>query len=233
MSSSIRSIIAYTLALLLVVSSGCQADTAATTAAAESAETTDTTATVAIADTANSKILIVGDSLSAGFGLEPDESWVALLQNRLTAEGYGHTVVNASISGDTTGGGLRRLPRALEVHRPGIVVIELGGNDGLRGTPVMVIRQNVSRMIALAQDAGARVVLAGMVMPPNYGQKYTDAFANVFTDLADDSDAALVPFFMDGVALDPTKMQPDQIHPNADGQPILLDNIWPVLRELL
>lgn len=216
-----------------MVSSGCQADTAATTAAAESAETTDTTATVAIADTANSKILIVGDSLSAGFGLEPDESWVALLQNRLTAEGYGHTVVNASISGDTTGGGLRRLPRALEVHRPGIVVIELGGNDGLRGTPVMVIRQNVSRMIALAQDAGARVVLAGMVMPPNYGQKYTDAFANVFTDLADDSDAALVPFFMDGVALDPTKMQPDQIHPNADGQPILLDNIWPVLRELL
>jgi acyl-CoA thioesterase-1 len=141
--------------------------------------------------------------------------------------------VNASISGDTTGGGLRRLPRALEAHQPDIVVIELGGNDGLRGTPVVVIRQNISRMIALAQDAGARVVLAGMVMPPNYGQKYTDAFADVFVELADDYGAALVPFFMDGVALDPTKMQPDQIHPNADGQPILLDNIWPVLRELL
>jgi len=216
-----------------VVSSGCQADTAATTATVEIAETTATAAVAPTADTANSKILIVGDSLSAGYGLEPEESWVALLQNRLTAEGYGHTVVNASISGDTTGGGVRRLPRALEAHQPGIVVIELGGNDGLRGTPVMVIRQNVSRMIGLAQDAGARVVLAGMVMPPNYGQKYTDAFANVFTDLADDYDAALVPFFMDGVALDPTKMQPDQIHPNADGQPILLDNIWPVLRDLL
>lgn len=216
-----------------MVSSGCQADTAATTATVEIAETTATAAVAPTADTANSKILIVGDSLSAGYGLEPEESWVALLQNRLTAEGYGHTVVNASISGDTTGGGVRRLPRALEAHQPGIVVIELGGNDGLRGTPVMVIRQNVSRMIGLAQDAGARVVLAGMVMPPNYGQKYTDAFANVFTDLADDYDAALVPFFMDGVALDPTKMQPDQIHPNADGQPILLDNIWPVLRDLL
>lgn len=199
----------------------------------EIAENTETTPTAAVADTANSKILIVGDSLSAGYGLEPEDSWVALLQNRLTAEGYGHTVVNASISGDTTGGGLRRLPRALEAHQPGIVVIELGGNDGLRGTPVMVIRQNVSKMIGLAQDAGARVVLAGMVMPPNYGQKYTDAFANVYTALADDYDAALVPFFMDGVALDPTKMQPDQIHPNADGQPILLDNIWPVLRDLL
>jgi len=216
-----------------VVSSGCQADTAATTATVEIAETTATAAVAPTADTANSKILIVGDSLSAGYGLEPEESWVALLQNRLTAEGYGHTVVNASISGDTTGGGVRRLPRALEAHQPGIVVIELGGNDGLRGTPVMVIRQNVSRMIGLAQDAGARVVLAGMVMPPNYGQKYTDAFANVYTALADDYDAALVPFFMDGVALDPTKMQPDQIHPNADGQPILLDNIWPVLRDLL
>ncbi|MGI9342491.1 MAG: arylesterase [Gammaproteobacteria bacterium] len=200
------------------------------------AETPDTIASAAVAptaDTANSKILIVGDSLSAGYGLEPEESWVALLQNRLTAEGYGQTVVNASISGDTTGGGLRRLPRALEAHQPGIVVIELGGNDGLRGTPVTVIRQNVAGMIGLAQDAGARVVIAGMVMPPNYGQKYTDAFAAVFTDLADDYDAALVPFFMDGVALDSTKMQPDQIHPNADGQPILLDNIWPVLRELL
>ena len=151
----------------------------------------------------------------------------------MNAEGYGYTVVNASISGDTTGGGLRRLPRALDVHRPEIVIIELGGNDGLRGTPVTVIRSNIERMIDLSQQAGARVVLAGMVMPPNYGQRYTDDFAAIYSDLADDYDAGLVPFFMDGVALDPTKMQPDRIHPNAGGQPVLLDNVWPVLLEFL
>lgn len=180
-----------------------------------------------------SAILVVGDSLSAGYGLEPDESWVALLQRRLTEEGYGHSVVNASISGDTTGGGLRRLPRALEIHRPEIVIIELGGNDGLRGTPVIVIRGNISKMIELSQDSGARVVLAGMAMPPNYGERYTNGFAEIYTDLADELDASLVPFFMDGVALDPSKMQPDQIHPNAAGQPILLDNVWPVLVDVL
>lgn len=185
------------------------------------------------AEDKNSTILVVGDSLSAGYGLEPDESWVALLQDRLTAEGYEHKVVNASISGDTTGGGLRRLPRALEVHRPGIVIIELGGNDGLRGTPVMVIRDNLEKMIEMSRGAGADVVLAGMVMPPNYGDRYTNGFADAYTDLADDYDAGLIPFFMDGVALDPSKMQPDQIHPNAAGQPILLDNVWPVLIEFL
>jgi len=195
--------------MLLVVSAGCQAE-----------------------DT-NPTILIVGDSLSTGLGLEQSESWVALLQNRLFAKGYGHSVVNASISGDTTGGGLRRLPRALEIHRPGIVIIELGGNDGLRGTPVLLIRSNLANMIELAQDAGARVILAGMAMPPNYGDKYTNGFADAYSDLADDYDTGLIPFFMDGVALDPAKMQPDQIHPNAAGQPILLDNIWPILMEFL
>lgn len=185
------------------------------------------------ADDANQKILIVGDSLSAGLGLEPEESWVSLLQNRLSAEGYGHTVVNASISGDTTGGGLRRLPRALEVHQPGIVLIELGGNDGLRGTPVMLIRSNIKKMIEMSQDAGASVVLAGMAMPPNYGERYTNGFSELYADLADEYDAALIPFFMDGVALDASKMQPDQIHPNAAGQPILLDNAWPALVDIL
>lgn len=152
---------------------------------------------------------------------------------RLTAEGYGYTVVNASISGDTTGGGVRRLPRALEVHRPEIVIIELGGNDGLRGTPIIVIRSNIAEMLGMARDFGARIVLAGMAMPPNYGERYTNGFSDIYTDLADDFDAALVPFFMDGVALDPTKMQPDQIHPNAAGQTILLDNVWPILVDLL
>lgn len=182
-----------------------------------------------LAEDADPTILIVGDSLSSGYGLEPGESWVALLRDRLSAEGYGHKVVNASISGDTTGGGLRRLPRALEAHRPDIVIIELGGNDGLRGTPVMVIRRNLASMIRLSQASGARVVLAGMVMPPNYGDTYTDNFAAAYADLADDYDTAFIPFFMDGVALDPGKMQPDQIHPNAAGQPVLLDNLWPAL----
>jgi len=148
-------------------------------------------------------------------------------------KGYGYTVVNASISGDTTGGGLRRLPRALEVHRPAIVIIELGGNDGLRGAPALTIRSNLANMIELSQEAGAEVILAGMIMPPNYGDRYTNAFAEVYADLADDYDAALIPFFMKNVALDPGKMQPDQIHPNADGQPYLLDNVWSVLVELL
>lgn len=197
--------------LILLAVSGCQADNP------------DRTQT----------ILIVGDSLSAGFGLDADESWVNLLQDRLSAEGYGHSVVNASISGDTTSGGLRRLPRALEQHTPGIVIIELGGNDGLQGRPVQLIHSNLAKMIELCRDLGAEVVLAGMMMPPNYGDKYTNGFTGLYTDLAEDHDAALIPFFMDGVALEPTKMQRDQIHPNAAGQPILLDNVWPVLRELL
>jgi len=209
MLSSIRSITTLSLTLLFVVAAGCQAEDR------------------------NPTILIVGDSLSAGYGLDPSESWVTLLQNRLSAEGYEHKVVNASISGDTTGGGLRRLPRALEIHRPGIVLIELGGNDGLQGKPVLVIRSNLAQMIELAQDAGAAVVLAGMVMPPNYGDNYTNGFANAYTDLADDYDTGLIPFFMDRVALDPSKMLPDQIHPNAAGQPILLDNAWAILREFL
>ena len=197
--------------LILLAVSGCQADNP------------DRTQT----------ILIVGDSLSAGFGLDADESWVNLLQDRLSAEGYGHSVVNASISGDTTSGGLRRLPRALEQHTPGIVIIELGGNDGLQGRPVQLIHSNLAKMIELCRDLGAEVVLAGMMMPPNYGDKYTNGFAGLYADLAEDHNAALIPFFMDGVALEPTKMQRDQIHPNAAGQPILLDNVWPVLRELL
>jgi acyl-CoA thioesterase-1 len=211
MLSSILSKSTWLLALILLAVSGCQADNA----------------------DRNQTILIVGDSLSAGFGLDADESWVTLLQDRLSAEGYGHSVVNASISGDTTSGGLRRLPRALEQHTPGIVIIELGGNDGLQGRPVQLIHSNLAKMIELCRDLGAEVVLAGMMMPPNYGDKYTNGFAGLYADLTEDHDAALIPFFMDGVALEPTKMQRDQIHPNAAGQPILLDNVWPVLLEFL
>lgn len=178
-------------------------------------------------------ILIVGDSLSAGYGIDRDESWVTLLQNRLAAKGHGHRVVNASISGDTTGGGLRRLPRALKVHSPSIVLIELGGNDGLRGTPVDVIRSNIADMIEMSLADGARVILAGMVMPPNYGQSYTDGFAGVYTELAAEYDITLIEFFMKNVALNPSLLQPDQIHPNAAGQPYLLDNAWAALEPML
>jgi len=185
------------------------------------------------ADSNNRNILIVGDSLSAGYGIAENESWATLLQNRLSAKRYDYQVVNASISGDTTGGGLRRLPRALQVHKPNIVLIELGGNDGLRGTPVNVIRENLAAMIELSQKTGAQVILAGMIMPPNYGQAYTDAFAGIYSGLADKYDAALIGFFMKNVALNPSLMQPDQIHPNAEGQPYLLDNVWATLEEML
>jgi acyl-CoA thioesterase-1 len=175
-------------------------------------------------------LLVVGDSLSAAYGVEPSEGWTSLLQSRLTAEGYGYRVVNASISGDTTTGGLGRLPRALRVHQPALVFIELGGNDGLRGTPVAVIRENLSAMIRLAQEAGARVILAGLQMPPNYGSRYTSDFARIYPELAREFGVGLVDFFLDGVALNRRLMQPDGIHPNADGQARLLDNAWPVLK---
>ena len=139
--------------------------------------------------------------------------------------------MNASTSGDTTTGGLARLPRALKVHRPSIVLIELGGNDGLRATPVAVIRNNLTDMIRLSRAAGARVVLAGMQMPPNYGARYTEAFARLYPELARAQKVPLIDFILDGVALERTLMQADGIHPNAAGQPKLLDNAWPALEK--
>jgi acyl-CoA thioesterase-1 len=175
-------------------------------------------------------VLVVGDSLSAGYGITPEESWVTLLGQRLRTEGYGYQVVNASISGDTTTGGLRRLPRSLASHQPAVVIIELGGNDGLRGTPINVMRGNLEQMIQLSREAGAQVILAGMQIPTNYGGQYTRAFAEVYPELAKKYSIPLVPFFLDGVALDPTLIQPDGIHPTAEAQPKLLANVWPVLK---
>ncbi len=174
-------------------------------------------------------VLVVGDSLSAAFGIAQEESWVALLGERLRAEGYGYGVANASITGDTTTGGLKRLPRALKVHNPAVVIIELGGNDGLRGTPIALMRSNLGRMIELSQAAGARVVLAGMQIPTNYGGPYTRAFAAVYPELASKYGTGLVDFFLQGMALDITLFQADGIHPTAAAQKILLDNVWPVL----
>lgn len=178
-------------------------------------------------------ILVVGDSISAGLGLDTSRAWVALLDARLREEDVGHRVVNASISGDTTTGGLMRLPALLERHRPQLVVIELGGNDGLRGQPLALMRNNLQGMVKASQAAGARVLLLGMQLPPNYGERYTRAFAEVFADVARAQDTALVPFFLDGVGGVPGMMQGDGIHPNEAAQVRLLDNVWPVLKPLL
>jgi acyl-CoA thioesterase-1 len=178
-------------------------------------------------------MLVIGDSLSAGFGMKTAESWPSLLEERLAKSGYAHQVVNASISGETTRGGLTRLPAALERHEPDIVIVELGGNDGLRGIPLEEIRRNLQRMIDASLEAGARVLLAGVYIPPNYGPAYTQGFKQIFRDLSARDDVALLPFILEGVALDPALMQADGIHPNQAAQPIILDNVWPVLLPLL
>jgi acyl-CoA thioesterase I len=178
-------------------------------------------------------ILVVGDSLSAGYGVAVDQTWVALLGRRLTKEGYGYRVVNASISGDTTGGALNRLPRALELHRPAIVILELGGNDGLRGLPLKQVRTNFEAMLTQVRAAGAQPVLIGMRMPTNYGPAYADGFHALYGELASKYDAPLLDFFLDKVALEPTLMQDDGIHPTTQAQPILLDNVWPVIKSVL
>jgi acyl-CoA thioesterase I len=178
-------------------------------------------------------ILVFGDSLSAAYGIRPEQGWVALLTQRLQSQGYGYQIVNASVSGETSDGGLERLPRALQLHQPGIVILELGANDGLRGLPVSETRANLARMVQLSQAAGARVLLVGIRIPPNYGPRYTEEFAGIFTELARQEHLPLVPFLLEKVALDPTRMQADGLHPNAQGEPAVLDTLWPYLKPLL
>ncbi len=179
-------------------------------------------------------ILVFGDSISAGYGLaHVDDGWVGMLRAKLKSEGYGEPVVNASVSGETTAGGLARLPRALEVHHPGIVIIELGGNDGLRALPLDQMQTNLRRMVRLSAAAGARVLLLGIRIPPNYGPEYTDNFAKSFAEVAKLEGVALVPFLLADVALSPTLMQADGIHPNEQGQPKLLGQVWPALKPML
>jgi acyl-CoA thioesterase I len=178
-------------------------------------------------------IVVLGDSLSAGYGIKVQEGWVNLLAQRLATEGYGYKVVNASVTGETTQGGVSRLPRVLELHKPEIVIVELGGNDGLRGLPLATSRDNLQRAIALTQGARAKVLLVGMMIPPNYGPRYATEFRELFTTLASRNSVALVPFLLDEVALKPELMQDDGIHPNAKGQPRMLENLWPRLKPLL
>ena len=177
--------------------------------------------------------LVVGDSISAAFGLDTTQGWVALLQKRLDQQGKRIQVVNASISGDTSAGGLARLPALLAEHRPALVMIELGGNDGLRGTPLAQLQQNLADMIAASKSSGAQVLLLGMRLPPNYGKRYTEGFAGVYEQLAATHQVPFLPFFLEGVGGVPGLMQADGIHPTAAAQSRLLDNIWPLLEARL
>jgi len=178
-------------------------------------------------------ILILGDSLSAGYGLSSGEGWVDLLTKKLTAEKFSATVTNASISGDTTAGGLSRLPALLAKHKPTLVVIELGGNDGLRGSPVAAARANLLKMAELSKAAGAKVLVLGMRMPPNFGPSYTAQFEAMYGEVAKAVNGGLVPFFLEKIATDLSKFQADRIHPTAAAQPALLDTVWPALVKLL
>jgi len=178
-------------------------------------------------------IVVLGDSLSASYGVPVEQGWVALLQGRLKQEGYEYRVVNASASGETTGGALARLPRTLAVQKPAVVIVELGGNDGLRGLPIPDVRRNFESILRLSRQAGARTLLVGMRIPPNYGPAYTQAFHDLYDELATRHRVPLVPFFLEKVALDDALMQDDGLHPNAKGQPLLLDTLWPMLKPLL
>ena len=177
-------------------------------------------------------VVVMGDSISAAYGIQREQGWVALLGQRLRQHSRAANVVNASLSGETTAGGRVRMTRILESHKPDIVVLELGGNDGLRGYPVASIRENMEVMVKLARDHGAAVIILGMAIPANYGFRYTNAFRAVFIETAMDTDSRLVPF-PEGIATVDELMQADGIHPNAKAQSKLLDNVWPVLKQVL
>ena len=178
-------------------------------------------------------ILVLGDSLSAAYGIPAEQGWVSLLQRRLAERGFPHRVVNASISGDTSSGGLSRLPAALDRERPAVVILELGANDGLRGQPIPAMTANLARLIELAQQAEAKVLLAEMRIPPNYGPLYTQKFQAAFGELAQRYRLPLIPFLLEGVAGDPALIQDDGLHPRAEAQPRMLDHVWPVLEPVL
>lgn len=178
-------------------------------------------------------MLVFGDSLSAGYGIEIDQSWPALLQTRLKQQGYEHRVVNASISGETTAGGVTRIDAALQNFAPDLLILELGANDGLRGFPPARMKENLATMIDRAKAHGATVVLLGIKIPVNYGSRYSTAFESVFREVAEEAEIQWIEFFMDGIALNEELLQDDRIHPNAIAQPILLDNAWPIISATL
>lgn len=190
-------------------------------------------ASIASAESDEGVLLVFGDSLSAAYRMDEQDGWVALLQQRLHDEAIPLQVVNGSVSGETTAGGLARLPAMLDAHQPDIVILELGGNDGLRGLPVASIRDNLERMIQMSQQAGADVILTGIQIPPNYGPRYTGPFYAQYEELATEYGLVRIPFLLDGIAEDPALMQDDGIHPTAAAQPMIVDIVWPVLQGVL
>lgn len=178
-------------------------------------------------------ILVFGDSLSAGYGIDVDQSWTALLQTRLERQGYEHRVINASISGETTEGGAARIEYALSTFNPALIILELGANDGLRGIPPSRMKGNLDKIITSSIESGAAVVLLGIRIPTNYGQRYTDAFENIFREVAAEHEIPWIEFFMEGIAFNAELLQGDGIHPNTAAQPILLDNAWPMINSAL
>ena len=182
---------------------------------------------------ARDTVLVLGDSISAAYGMQLEQGWISLLDARLQKEQPTYRVINASISGETSGGGLRRLPDLLIAHTPKVVIIELGGNDGLRGYPIKQLRDNLTKLVRLSEEASARVLLVPMEIPPNFGKFYTDAFRASFSEAAESTNAMLAEFPLASVALDATLMQPDGIHPTVEAQPIIMDSVWQTLESLL
>ena len=185
------------------------------------------------AQAAKKTVLVLGDSLSAAYGLAPAQGWVALTADRLRTERPGWTLANASVSGETTDGGASRIAGELERHRPAVVVIELGANDGLRGLDLARTRANLEKMVVAAKGRGAKVLLLGMRIPPNYGSRYTEGFARVFVEVSDVHGTALLPFLLEPIATDRDAFLPDNLHPDADAQPALRDHVWTALMPLL
>jgi acyl-CoA thioesterase-1 len=182
----------------------------------------------------NHTVLILGDSISAGYGINPHKGWVTLLDEKISSQITSQaTVINASVSGNTSGDGLARLPKLIETHTPDIIVVELGGNDGLRGFPLKIMESNLNSIISLGKKADADVILAGIEIPPNYGPRYTSEFKKVFVRVAQSHEITFIPFILDGIALEPELMQDDGIHPTEQAQPRLLENIWPSIANFL
>lgn len=182
---------------------------------------------------ATEKVLIMGDSISAAYGIDNKQGWVFLLQQRLDKLGYHYHVINASVSGDTTGNGLARLPNALKQHKPSIVILELGGNDGLRGIPIQTIYDNLTQMIKLTNSTSAKVLLLGVRLPPNYGPVYNQKFVENYVKIAKENKVSLVPLFLQGIDANADLMQADGIHPKAEAQEKILANVWPSLVKML
>ena len=178
-------------------------------------------------------VLVFGDSLSASYGIKEEQGWVTLLSEKLRQAQSPYSVINASVSGETSSGGLSRLPAVLAEFQPSVVILELGGNDGLRGLPLTTLQVNLEEMVSLSQQAGAEVLLAGIQIPPNYGPRYTEPFYALFGEIAETEELPFVPFLIDGIPQQPELMQNDGIHPRAEAQHMILDNVWPVLAPML